>query len=76
MSGGVAANQSLREQLELATHQIPQIKFFVPNKILCTDNAVMVAITGCLKYQNLNLNQRKKLKENWKKIKAEPNLSI
>ncbi len=76
LSGGVAANQSLREQLELATHQIPQIKFFVPNKILCTDNAVMVAITGCLKYQNLNLNQRKKLKENWKKIKAEPNLSI
>ena len=76
LSGGVAANPLLRDQLNLESHKIPNLKFFVPETILCTDNAAMVAVAGALKYQGLNLNQRKKLKENWKKIKAEPNLSI
>jgi len=64
LSGGVAANQELREQLKLQVCKLPNnIKFFVPSRNLCTDNAVMIA-------------QKSQLKNNWKKIKADSNLNI
>ena len=47
LSGGVAANNELREQFTSnIKHQALSIKFLVPPKILCTDNAAMIAMAG------------------------------
>ncbi len=45
ISGGVAANEYLREKFSLNAHQ-HNIKVFFPQKILSTDNAVMIACAG------------------------------
>jgi N6-L-threonylcarbamoyladenine synthase len=47
LSGGVAANQTLREafQSEILKRKI-RANFFVPAKNLCTDNAAMIAAAG------------------------------
>ncbi|OGH05766.1 MAG: tRNA (adenosine(37)-N6)-threonylcarbamoyltransferase complex transferase subunit TsaD [Candidatus Levybacteria bacterium RBG_16_35_11] len=43
LSGGVAANEKLREQFMQDTkYQIPNTKLFIPIKSLCTDNAAMI----------------------------------
>ncbi|MBU4370014.1 tRNA (adenosine(37)-N6)-threonylcarbamoyltransferase complex transferase subunit TsaD, partial [Patescibacteria group bacterium] len=77
LSGGVAANQELREQLKLHICKLPNnVKFFVPSRNLCTDNAVMIAAAAALKFKNLTPIQKKKLKNNWQKIKVDPNLSL
>jgi len=77
LSGGVAANQELREQFKLQVCKLPNnVKFFVPSKNFCTDNAVMIAIAAGLKYKNLNKNQKSQLKNNWQKIKVDPNLEL
>ena len=77
LSGGVAANQELREQLRLHVCKLPNhVKFFVPLKNLCTDNAVMIAAAAALKFKSLTSLQKKKLKDNWQKIKVNSNLEI
>lgn len=44
LGGGVAANQKLREQIELSLiQQSPTVNFFVPPQYLCTDNGAMIA---------------------------------
>ncbi len=44
LGGGVAANQTLRDQLELKIENSKfKIPFFVPEKRLCTDNGAMIA---------------------------------
>jgi N6-L-threonylcarbamoyladenine synthase len=70
LSGGVAANEELREQFasKLQTTNYKLLKFFVPAKNLCTDNAVMVAMAGYLK--------KNKATKNYNKIKADANLRI
>ena len=45
LCGGVAANSVLRSELEAAA-QKAQIDFVVPDKVLCTDNAAMIAAVG------------------------------
>jgi N6-L-threonylcarbamoyladenine synthase len=43
LGGGVAANQKLRSELKLKIDNLnPEISFFFPEKILCTDNAAMI----------------------------------
>ena len=75
LSGGVAANQELREQLKLNVCKLPNnVKFFVPSRNFCTDNAVMIAAAAALKFKNLTPIQKRKLKNNWQKIKVNPNL--
>jgi N6-L-threonylcarbamoyladenine synthase len=54
VSGGVAANSSLREQL-LAHGK--KFKVHMASPLLCTDNAVMIAVAGYYKY--LKLPQKK-----------------
>lgn len=46
LAGGVAANQSLRSQLKLLEKTLG-IEVFYPRTEFCTDNAAMVAYTGC-----------------------------
>ena len=53
LGGGVAANNELRKYFQKAClnpkFQKEKINFFVPSKNLCTDNAVMIAMTGYYK---------------------------
>jgi N6-L-threonylcarbamoyladenine synthase len=49
ISGGVAANSRLRELLKENLEGKAQL--FFPSKILCTDNAAMIAYAGLIKYR-------------------------
>ena len=51
LAGGVAANSSLEERLRTACEE-KGIRFYFPNKALCTDNAAMIGIVGYYKYQD------------------------
>ena len=64
LGGGVAANQTLREELRLNTkYQIPNTEIFVPQKFLCTDNAAMIASAGFFAKGS-----------SWKTVEASPSL--
>ncbi len=69
LSGGVAANNALRESLNLKS-KILNLDFFVPQKNLCTDNAEMIGITA-----GFMLNNGYKPKT-YKQVEANPNLSL
>ena len=51
LTGGVAANQRLREMLKLMAGE-QGAKFFVPLMELCADNGAMIAWTGILAYRH------------------------
>ena len=60
LAGGVAANSSLESRLRAVTAE-NNIKFYFPDKILCTDNAAMIGCRGYYqslagKYSDLYLN--------------------
>jgi N6-L-threonylcarbamoyladenine synthase len=71
LAGGVASNNLLRNTLSLATNHL-SLNFLVPPKNFCTDNAAMVAYTAYLEKTTFE----KKYRFNWKKIKADANLTI
>ena len=48
IAGGVAANQRLRDCLDLA---LPGIKLLFPDLSYCTDNAAMISYLGELKFR-------------------------
>ncbi len=65
ISGGVAANQTLREQfIQTINDQLPATKFFAPTKNLCTDNAAMIASAAYFTNNPVL----------WKEITADPEL--
>ncbi|MDD4688363.1 MAG: tRNA (adenosine(37)-N6)-threonylcarbamoyltransferase complex transferase subunit TsaD [Eubacteriales bacterium] len=45
LAGGVAANDKLREMINIKSQEMG-LKFYYPSKILCTDNAAMIAARG------------------------------
>ncbi|WP_453992202.1 tRNA (adenosine(37)-N6)-threonylcarbamoyltransferase complex transferase subunit TsaD [Bacillus nitroreducens] len=51
LAGGVAANKGLRNALELAYSEIPDVKLIIPPLSLCTDNAAMIAAVGSVLYE-------------------------
>ena len=62
LGGGVAANASLRMQLEKKlTEDIPSIVYRCPRPVFCTDNAAMIAIAGYF-------HAKKRAYADWKKI--------
>ncbi len=63
LGGGVAANDLLRQQLEVRSQQLV-VKFFAPAKNLCTDNAAMIASAAFFNYKLIP----------WQKITANPQL--
>lgn len=63
LSGGVAANQTLRDEFMVRSSSL-EIKLFAPPKSLCTDNAAMIGAAA--------LFQDKK--EQWENITANPEL--
>jgi N6-L-threonylcarbamoyladenine synthase len=65
LGGGVAANQALSSKIkENINEQSLKAKFYVPEKILCTDNGAMIAAAGF--YHNKT--------ESLEKIEANPSL--
>ena len=77
LGGGVIANQELRIQFskKIKELKIP-VKLLIPFREFCPDNATMIAAAAYFKYINLTERQIENLKNNWSKIKANPNLEI
>ena len=69
LSGGVAANKSLRQMLKVKC-QMLGLKFFAPPQNLCTDNAEMIGIAACFMLHN-GFKPKK-----YSQIKADPNLEL
>ena len=70
LSGGVAANKELRKQVkEKVIKELPNVKCFIPDVKLCTDNAAMMAIAAYFRWKAGK-------KKNWKEIKVNANLKI
>ena len=74
LSGGVAANQLLRETYKLSAKGGPasggqatsyQLDFLMPTIDLCTDNASMIAVASCFEKPTP-----------WQKLRVDPNLEI
>lgn len=55
--GGVAANGALRHALEIAARE-NGVDFVVPDKVLCTDNAAMIAAAGWFRFRALPQEQQ------------------
>jgi N6-L-threonylcarbamoyladenine synthase len=65
LGGGVSANQLLLDELIQNTkNQLPNTEVFVPTKILCTDNAAMIATAAFYNYRDIP----------WQKLTANPEL--
>lgn len=69
LSGGVAANASLRDKLKTESQKL-KVKFMAPPMNLCTDNAEMIAIASAIMLKN---GFKPK---SFKNIKASPNLEL
>ncbi len=68
LGGGVVANDELKKQFTSKINcELSNVKFFVPPQNLCTDNAVMIAVTA---YFNRNK------KTDLRKLKADGNLRL
>jgi N6-L-threonylcarbamoyladenine synthase len=63
LSGGVAANQTLREQFSALSSEF-SVTLFAPAKSLCTDNAAMIAAAAYFTYKPIP----------WDRITADPEL--
>jgi len=75
LGGGVAANPALRQKLqETIDQKFPKIKIFIPELRFTGDNAAMVAAAAY--FQIKPKKQLAKLKNSYKNLKANPNLSL
>lgn len=70
LSGGVAANQKLRERFKEESEKIPGLKLLLPAADFCTDNGAMIAMAA---YYRL---QRGLSAANWRNLSAKANLRI
>jgi len=70
LSGGVAANQALRQSLKQKAQE-NNFNFMTPPSVYCADNATMIALAA---FYQLRQNRAKEI--SWQDLKAEPNLRI
>lgn len=70
LSGGVAANRRLREELaEKVKKEIVSGDFYMPDLAYTTDNAAMIAAAGCYRFK-----AKKTIK--WPKLRVDCNLEL
>ena len=74
IGGGVSANNHIRNVMGKMCAD-DNIKLYIPNRELSTDNALMIAATAFMKVKNNIIPIKSKEKE-LEKLKAEPNLSL
>ena len=71
LSGGVAANQELRQQMTQAIKkELTKAKFYIPSPKLCTDNAAMIAAAAFYKKRPASP------KQSWLRIATNANLKL
>ena len=68
LSGGVAANPLLRQNLSLKARELKNTKLYIPDFAFCTDNAAMI---GAAAYY-----QRNRKDNHWSQIQANANLRL
>jgi len=73
LSGGVSANQLLREELQKHSQKY-DLKFYCPDLKYTGDNAAMIALAGYYRY--LKEKDKRHLLANWQKIKPEANWEL
>ena len=61
LSGGVAANEELRNQLNVKC-KLLNVNFLVPTKNLCTDNGAMIAVAGYFNKSTKNVKANANLR--------------
>ncbi|MFH1772781.1 MAG: tRNA (adenosine(37)-N6)-threonylcarbamoyltransferase complex transferase subunit TsaD [Patescibacteria group bacterium] len=84
LSGGVAANKELRNQLDATVKtKLVGVKVIIPEVEFCTDNAAMIATAGYFKIRASNQTISKEvksslgqLKNNWAKLQVNCNLEL
>ena len=70
LGGGVVANDELRKRFkEKINTMIPRPSLLIPDKDLCTDNALMIAIAGYFRFRQRKI-------EKWENIEANANLKF
>ncbi len=70
LSGGVSANQELRNGLAMAIKEkLPKVNFLVPARIYTTDNATMIAAAAVFKIKKQKLVP-------YNKLKVDPSLQL
>ncbi len=70
LSGGVSANQELRDSLAKAIKEkLPQVNFLVPARIYTTDNATMIAAAAVFKMKKQKLTP-------YNKLRVDPSLQL
>ncbi|MEN3033493.1 MAG: tRNA (adenosine(37)-N6)-threonylcarbamoyltransferase complex transferase subunit TsaD [Aquificaceae bacterium] len=67
ITGGVSANSYLRERFRLMAERLG-LELYIPRKELCTDNALMIAIAGMMRFKRGKIAP--------KDINPQPNLSL
>ena len=60
VAGGVAANKGLRNKMTKAVNEHPELSLSFPSFKYCTDNAVMIAVSGYFQYQMEQSKDKKK----------------
>lgn len=65
VGGGVAANKTITERLrQEAQKKMPEVTVFVPERVLCTDNAAMIATAAAFQHTQ----------KSWREVTANPEL--
>ncbi|MDH4330046.1 MAG: tRNA (adenosine(37)-N6)-threonylcarbamoyltransferase complex transferase subunit TsaD [Candidatus Moranbacteria bacterium] len=77
IAGGVSANRELKLQLKDATEkELANTKFESPEFEYSLDNAAMIAIAGCFRWEKMNDSERQKCEKNWKNLQASSSLKM
>ncbi len=73
VAGGVSANSYLQKEIAELGHEFPNLRILLPEKLLSTDNAVMIGIAG---YIRATLEPEKWSANSRESLSAKGNLSL
>ncbi len=77
ISGGVSANQEIRQNLEKSLRDnFPQINYLAPEKKYTGDNATMIAVAAFFRFQKMSSSEKNGLSETWKNLEIKADLKL